>query len=201
MAAEFVAQRRWLVNQAVYNMSPLIATEFDRLVDYVGPLSQWPLRMAEAVVSTHLPYKLRFQLTLFLLGNRVPPAIITEWYLRREMLKDESARRHVAGILLAHKSGKLEKDCRTTYVVGLKGDQDVVDVQFGRRAHEDRNARIRVAPRTAFLLLGHLVHVPRASRGCYPRHWQAQCRELVVEGLLGLQVGDRLLAQWLDFGL
>lgn len=112
------AHRRTGVNMKVYSMSPLVATEFDHLVDFVGPLNRWPVNIAEAVVSTHLTFESRFQLTLFLLGNRVPPCVFTEWFLKRSMLKDASARRHVAGILLAHKTGKLEADSKTTWVVG-----------------------------------------------------------------------------------
>lgn len=112
------ADRREAVNMAVYRMSPLIATDFDELVDHVGPLNRWPVNMAEAIVSTHLTFQQRFQLTLFLLGNRVPPTVFIAWFLRRNMLKDISARRHVAGILLAHKTGKLEADGKTTWVVG-----------------------------------------------------------------------------------
>ena len=112
------AHRRTGVNMKVYSMSPLVATEFDHLVDFVGPLNLWPVNIAEAVVSTHLTFESRFQLTLFLLGNRVPPCVFTEWFLKRSMLEDASARRHVAGILLAHKTGKLEADSKTTWVVG-----------------------------------------------------------------------------------
>jgi hypothetical protein len=32
------------------------------------------------------------QLTLFLLGNRCPPTLMAEWYVKRGMLKDKSAR-------------------------------------------------------------------------------------------------------------
>ena len=136
-------RRRDAVNMAVYAMTPLTATEFDALVDHVGPLNRWPINMAEAIVSTHLTYQPRFQLTLFLLGNRVPPTVFTAWFLSRNMLRDVSARRHVAGILLAHKTGKLEADGKTAWIVNAvdREGNDVLDknqvVVTPRFAHEE----------------------------------------------------------------
>ena len=112
------AFRRQAVNAVVYAMSPSIAADLDELVDHVGPLVCWPVHVAEAVVSTHLTYQSRFQLTLFLLGNRVPPALFVSFFLKRHMLRDVSARRHVAGLLLAHKTGKLEAEGKTAWIVG-----------------------------------------------------------------------------------
>lgn len=110
--------RREAVNAAVYNLPPSIAAEFENLVDHVGPLNRWPINVAEAIVSSHLTYLSRFQLTLFLLGNRVPPSLFVSFFLKRNMLRDISARRHVAGLLLAHKSGKLEADGKTAWILG-----------------------------------------------------------------------------------
>jgi len=89
-----------------------------RVEDAVGAIGDWPAKTVKTFLCTHLLKGDRFSLTLFLLANRCPPPLIAEWYLRRRMLHDLSAREHVANIIADHRSGKLERDGRTAYVLG-----------------------------------------------------------------------------------
>jgi hypothetical protein len=83
---------------------------FYRIVQqHIGPLSQWPLHILTHMLCTHLTFQPRMSLTLFLLGNRCPPDLFCEWYMQRNMLRDDSARRHVANLVQEHKAGKLIK--------------------------------------------------------------------------------------------
>jgi hypothetical protein len=47
----------------------------------IGPCLRWPSKFSDAMLSPHLRFPERWQLTLFLLGNRVPPTLIVEWYI------------------------------------------------------------------------------------------------------------------------
>jgi hypothetical protein len=58
------------------------------------------------------------QLTLFLLGNRCPPTLFVEWFIKRSMLRDHAARMHVADLIQQHKTGKLEAAGKTTWIMG-----------------------------------------------------------------------------------
>ena len=78
-------------------------------------LKFWPKYYRELMLSTHLKYLGRFQLTMFLLGNRLNPETIVQWYLGHRMLHDQAARVHVSGIIKAHKKGELEN--KTTFVM------------------------------------------------------------------------------------
>lgn len=89
----------------------------DRIEEHMGALYLWPAHMAEKLLSRHLRFNDRFQLTLFMLANKCQPAVYAEWLLKRAMLKDKSARDHVASIITAHKTGKLEAEGRTAYVM------------------------------------------------------------------------------------
>ena len=84
----------------------------------IGSIMTWPSHMREKFLSSHLRFNDRFQLTLFLLGNRVPPLLIAEWYLYRGMLKDKSARENVASIIKQHMDGELESKGFKTWVMG-----------------------------------------------------------------------------------
>lgn len=76
--------------------------------DLVGCITRWPSHMREMMLSTHLRFRERFQLTLFLLGNWLPPLVMVEWYIMRGMLKDRSARDNVADLIRQHMAGELE---------------------------------------------------------------------------------------------
>jgi hypothetical protein len=89
----------------------------DRIEEHMGPLYLWPTHMAAKLLTDHLKYADRFTLTLFMLANKCQPAVYAEWLLKRGMLKDKSARDHVASVILAHKQGKLEAEGKTAYVM------------------------------------------------------------------------------------
>ena len=88
-----------------------------KIEEHMGSLSTWPTHIAEMLLSRHLRFNDRFQLTLFMLVNKCMPAVYAEWLIKRGMLKDKSAREHVAGIIEAHKTGKLEAEGKTAYVM------------------------------------------------------------------------------------
>ena len=55
-------------------------------------------------ISENLKHGERFKLTLFLLGNGVPPNLIEEFYASNNSLRDESASRSVASMISQYKS-------------------------------------------------------------------------------------------------
>ena len=89
----------------------------DRFEEHMGALHLWPAHIAEKLLGRHLRFTERFQLTLFMLANKCQPTVYVEWLLKREMLKDNSARQHIVGLLDAHKTGKLETEGKTAYVM------------------------------------------------------------------------------------
>ena len=117
-------------------MTPLDATDFDKLLGYVGTLDDWPVDCAEAVVSCQLPHDQLCVLTLFLLGNGVPPTVLIDWFVRRNMLRDVWASGHVVGLLHAHKSGRLEAAGEETWVVKARGKRIISTPSFDeKQAH------------------------------------------------------------------
>ena len=102
------AARRKTVSDVLLQMSPVDRLLLRRVTDQVGCLGDWPVGCVEDLLSTHLTFTKRFTLTVFLLGNRCPPVLIAEWMLRRRQLHNFDARKHVIGILQAHKSSTLE---------------------------------------------------------------------------------------------
>jgi hypothetical protein len=85
--------------------------------EHLGSCLYWPSRFTEAMLTTHLRFPDRWQLTLFLLANRCPPKLMIEWYMSRGMLKDKSARMQVADLLHKHMNGTLEKQGYTTWIM------------------------------------------------------------------------------------
>lgn len=65
----------------------------------------------------HLSHSDRFQLTLFLLHNGVPPLLIAKWYVKRGMLHDLSARNSVADLIDKHGKGTLKDTYGNPYTV------------------------------------------------------------------------------------
>ncbi len=63
--------------------------------EHVGSCLKWPHRFTEMMLLPKLHFPERWQLTLFLIGNRCPPTLMVEWYLKRGMLSDRSARDQV----------------------------------------------------------------------------------------------------------
>ena len=64
----------------------------ERIEEHIGMIENWPIWAAEMLLSKHLNYSERYQLTLFMLGNKCLPGTYAEWLLMRHMLHDESAR-------------------------------------------------------------------------------------------------------------
>lgn len=85
--------------------------------EQIGSCMKWPGRFTEMMLSTHLRFPERWQLTLFLLGNRCPPSMMVDWYTQRTMLKDKAARDQVADLIRQHKDGTLEQQGRTTWML------------------------------------------------------------------------------------
>ena len=87
---------------------------FDSITQHVGcAWFDWPasasltLLKADAKKDKNLKNVERMQLTLWALGNRVPPDLYVEWLLARNMLSDKSARESVARQLRQHVHGEL----------------------------------------------------------------------------------------------
>ena len=79
-----------------------------RIEDQVGAHDEWPSRLLLAFTSREfLRRPARFELTLFLLHNGCPPDLYAEWLLSRPMLRDASAREHVASLIGEHQAGTL----------------------------------------------------------------------------------------------
>ena len=98
--------------------------------DHIGQLWNWPVKYARLCISKHLRYQERFTLTMFLLGNRLPPVLLAEWYLKRNMLADESARKCVSGIIKMHRTGELETRNYKTYVMGATDKNGNVGIKI-----------------------------------------------------------------------
>ena len=76
--------------------------------EHTLPIKQWQWEMAELLLKRHLKFGDRFQLTLFLLQNMIPPVLIAKWMIKRKMLKHPHSRKHVAYIIKNHMEGRLE---------------------------------------------------------------------------------------------
>ena len=91
---------------------------FEECIENHAPhLLKWPLGMLALVLETHLRYQDRTKLTNFMLMNRVPPVLYVKWLLVRGMLKDFSARKQVATIIMQHKSGELQRKSVHAYEI------------------------------------------------------------------------------------
>ena len=87
------------------------------LLEHAPPLEQWPWWASEMLLSRHLRYNDRKQLTLFILINRIPPVKYAEWLQVRKVLKDDNARNHVASLIHEHKTGAIEAKGYTSVCV------------------------------------------------------------------------------------
>ncbi len=81
----------------------------DHIEDHTYQLQWWPKYQRELLLESDLKYAGRFQLTIYLLGNRLTPVTIASWFVGRNMLKDQAAKKHVAELIRAHMDGKLAK--------------------------------------------------------------------------------------------
>ena len=78
-----------------------------KIEDLIGSFIIWPAWSRALMLSHHLVYGQRFQLTLFLLGNALPPVVIREWYTAQGCLRDQCAWRHVERLIADFKQDKL----------------------------------------------------------------------------------------------
>ena len=91
---------------------------FKGILEQVGPLAQWPLHTLSQMLSTHLTYQPRINLTLFVLGNHCAPDLYAEWCMSRNMLKNKAAHLHVANLIKEHKAGQLARF--NTYILPFR---------------------------------------------------------------------------------
>lgn len=112
------AAMREQLQHKIETMKPCDATLFKRIVDFIGPVKEWPLHTITDMLSTHLTYGSRVGVTLFALGNTCPPDAYAQWLVQRKMLHDASARMHVANLIKDHKMGLLHKF--TTYMLPFR---------------------------------------------------------------------------------
>ena len=68
-----------------------LAYLMNQVEDFTYQLRYWPPYYKDMLMCNHLYYTGRFQLTIFLLGNRLSPITIAEWYLGRNQLKNAAA--------------------------------------------------------------------------------------------------------------
>ena len=103
--------------RALLHMNNDHLRQFRTIEDLLGSVIYWPAFLREMFFSSHLRFNDRFKLTLFLLGNALPPTLIVEWYITRKMLKDDSARRNVADLIKKHMTGELEQRGYLVYML------------------------------------------------------------------------------------
>lgn len=99
------------------SLSPAELEMIDAIQEQLGHVLTWPAHILKLMLQPHLRFNERCSLTFWLLANRLPPLMIAEWYVSRGMLRDKSARDHVASIVLAHRNGSLESTGKTAYVM------------------------------------------------------------------------------------
>ena len=96
--------------------------------EHMFPLTSWQDRcpvgkkMATLLLSDHLQYPQRFQLTLFMLNNKCKPTVYANqhwllWAARRHAVANEDACLHVAGYLCVCVS------CTHTHTATMKRDK------------------------------------------------------------------------------
>ena len=83
--------------------------KLEKLNDTSGHFITWPASQRTRLLSKHMSYTDRFQLTLFALVNGVVPVLYAEYLIARGSLKDMAARNHVAGLIDAHMRNGLAK--------------------------------------------------------------------------------------------
>lgn len=109
-------EKRQLVAQQYMQLKPIERRVLQETIEeQMGALDSYPTHIQELLLSKHLAFAGRFSLTLFVLQNGLPPQLYVEWLIGRNMLRDDSARLHIATILKDHQSGKLEESNKTAY--------------------------------------------------------------------------------------
>lgn len=101
------------------------AMALEKISDTAGSFYRWPASQRTRMLSGHLQYRDRFQLTLFVLVNGVAPLLYAEYLDARGSLRDQAARDQVAGLIEAHKKNQLGK--YTAWHVDM---QDMIPVKL-----------------------------------------------------------------------
>ena len=150
--------------------------------DQLGKVILWPAYLREMFLSSHLRFNERFKLTLFLLGNALPPTLIVKWYVSRKMLKDDAAHRNVAEIIKMHMDGTLEERGYLVYTLNATKSKP-----YALREHrwdgvgEDDRYKLRVRA----VLLAHVRNKDNNTRTCAAGDRDAElCVRLPAPALL-----------------
>ena len=102
--------QRQLIAATISNFKTAEKRIFAHLQLDLGPWNEWPHGIATMLLSnTTLKYRERFSLTTWCLPNGCEPTMFVEWLLKRKLLRDESARQHVASLIKAYQQQELAK--------------------------------------------------------------------------------------------
>ena len=111
-----------IMHQQIVQLDAESKQLFDRVCECVGYPEVWPPGRLREMLSTHLHYKERFTLAIFVLGNSCPPDFLAEWLLKRGSLRDKPACLHLANIFDQHQMGLLAR--YTCYVLPWRATYD-----------------------------------------------------------------------------
>ena len=87
--------------------------------DLMGPLHAWPVWARELLLKQHLSDSERYTLTLFVMGNKLPPFTYARFLRANGSLKDRRARQHVIDQLRRYQTGRNSGQC-TYWDIDLK---------------------------------------------------------------------------------
>ena len=87
--------------------------------DLMGPLHAWPVWARELLLKQHLSDSERYTLTLFVMGNKLPPFTYARFLRANGSLKDRRAREHVIDQLRRYQTGRNSGQC-TYWDIDLK---------------------------------------------------------------------------------
>ena len=166
-----MSSRQTSINRATFDLSPVEVKILLELLDHLGPdwespmegkitvLARVPQKYAQALLSTHLKFKERRELTVFLLANRVPPTLLVKWYTVRKMLHDFSAKKDVADLLAKFAKGELDGQAQfTTFHINLRSTAPVNYI--------DEDGNMKSMSTTGYMPNGDYEYV------CTPSFWK-----------------------------
>ena len=87
--------------------------------DLMGPLHAWPVWARELLLKQHLSDSERYTLTLFVMGNKLPPFTYARFLRANGSLKDRRACEHVIDQLRRYQTGRNSGQC-TYWDIDLK---------------------------------------------------------------------------------
>lgn len=166
-----MSSRQETINQATLDLSPGTAKMLLEILDHLGTewrsplegnvtvLARIPKKYTESLLGTHLKFKERRELTVFLLANRVPPTLVVQWYTVRKMLKDFSAKKDVADLLTKFAKGEMDGQAQfMTFHINLRSTAPVNYI--------DEDGNMRSQSTTGYMPNGDYEYV------CTPSFWQ-----------------------------